>query len=123
VSFAKTVQPKQVFRGTILTPVYALDMRVSDKIGAELKDEIMASVIATQNIIMRELPSILIVSHKQFISLNEYTEEMYQTTDRLFATPLNVMEVEVDEELDHQELLPDTFGDDWDSEGLIITNG
>jgi len=77
-----------------------LDMRISPKLGRELRDEIHANVMATQKFLITQLPGWLILSHKQFVSLLDYTTEMYQTKDRMFITPHNVMEVVVDEDLD-----------------------
>ncbi len=81
-----------------------LDMRVSPLTGRDLYDEILRSVSRTQTVIQTELPNNLVVSHRQFASLVNFTEEMYNTTDRIMATPMNVMEVVVDEDLDRVEL-------------------
>lgn len=88
------VKPTKSLRGL------TLDMRVSNKLGLELAQEIRKSVQATQEPIMTDLPSVLMVTPQQFASLNSYTEEMYRTTDRIFRTPHNVMEVAIDTEID-----------------------
>ncbi len=75
-----------------------LDCRVSDKLGKDLYAEIVESVKHTQLFIMSPLPSKLLVTQQQFASLNGYTEEMYQTTDRMMQTPYNVMEIDIDRE-------------------------
>lgn len=67
----------------------------------ELHAAICDSVYHTQRpIIISEIPNWIIMSHKQFVMLLPYTAEMYMTDDRMYTTPMNVMEVEVDENLD-----------------------
>lgn len=87
-------QPTNILGQTIL------DVRISPKLGKELAEDIAESVNWTQRFIQMTLPDVLLVTQKQFASLNGYTEEMYQTTDRMFTTPLNVMEVTIDREVD-----------------------
>ena len=77
-----------------------LDARVSRKKGIELRDEIIESVAATQRFILQPLPDVLLLTQKQFMSLQDYTDAMYQTEDRMFVTPKNVMEVRIDREID-----------------------
>lgn len=77
----------------------SLDMRVSDKQGSELKQEIIDSVGRSQLFIQTTLPDRLVLTQEQFKSLQDYTEEMYHTTDRMFITPYNVMEVVIDREI------------------------
>ena len=77
-----------------------LDMRVSDKLGEDLAKQIVESVERTQLFIQNTLPNQLRVSEKQFASLNAWTQAMYNTTDRMFVTPLNVMEFIIDREVD-----------------------
>lgn len=85
------VQPTNTKRGV------ELDMRISPKLGPELNQEIIESVAATQRFILKPLPNWLIVTYDQFVSLHRYTQPIEGTSDRLYQTPLNVMEVEVDE--------------------------
>lgn len=77
-----------------------LDVRVSPKLGRELADEINESIAHTQLFIQTTLPDRLIVTQKQFASLQPYTERMYETTDRMYVTPQNVMEVVIDRDID-----------------------
>lgn len=77
-----------------------MDARDSQLQGQELYQQIVDSVDASQRFIQTVLPDRLIVTQKQFASLNNFTEEMYWTSDRLFRTPLNVMEVIIDREVD-----------------------
>lgn len=94
-----------------------LDARVSKLDGDKLKEEIFESVKHSQRgQLYRELPSVLIISHKQFVSLQDDLPQMHDSKERFYYTPLNVMEVEVDETLDKQQLMEDNFGEDWDGE-------
>lgn len=89
------VRPKDTLDGHV-----ELDMRVSPLVGQELRDEIIASVARQQMFIKPTLPDRLVITQKQFASLNAWTEAMYETSDRMFRTPLNVMEVVIDREVD-----------------------
>jgi hypothetical protein len=93
-NYGDIIRPTKTLRGM------ELDVRVSPNVGTELYDQIVRSVEHTQKFVVTELPDILIVTEKQFASLNNYTEEMYNTTDRIMVTPYNVMEVTVDREFD-----------------------
>lgn len=77
-----------------------LDARISPLLGRDLHQEIIDSVQWSQTFIQMTLPDRLIVSQKQFISLTDHTETMYDTEDRMFVTPLNVMEVVIDRDID-----------------------
>ena len=84
----------------LLNNIVTIDARVSPLLGKDLDDLIKASVDRSQLFLHTTLPSQLIVTQKQFASLNNYTETMYHTTDRMFVTDLNVMEVVIDREID-----------------------
>lgn len=86
-----------------------LDVRVSPKLGRELAEDIRESVDWTQRFIQMTLPDRLIVTQKQFVSLQDFTEEMYHTTDRMFVTPLNIMEVAIDRDVDTVPEIEDTI--------------
>jgi len=77
-----------------------LDARISDKQGSELRDEIVHSVEWSQKFIQMTLPDVLKVTQQQFVSLQDYTQQMFETVDRMFITPLNVMEVTIDRDVD-----------------------
>lgn len=77
-----------------------LDVRISPKLGQELAEDIRDSVEWTQRFIQMTLPDRLVVTQKQFVSLQPYTEAMYQVEDRMFVTHLNVMEVVIDRDVD-----------------------
>lgn len=74
--------------------------------GKDLKDLIMESVNAEHTGLLHEFPSELILTEKQFASLNAYTEEMLHTTDRMFVVLkpeggiLCLMEVIIDDTFD-----------------------
>lgn len=76
-----------------------LDMRISPKIGRELKIDIYESVekVAKASIQVT-LPDRLHLTQEQFGSIMEDTLEMEGTTDRLYLTPFNVMEIIIDRE-------------------------
>ena len=90
----RVLEIKESLQGT------TLDARISNKEGKELVQEIFKTIEDSQRFILAPLPSRLLVTQKQFASLNNYTEEMYATTDRLFKTPFNVMEVHIDRDID-----------------------
>lgn len=95
------VRPRQVIKYG--RPGVSIDIRGFDRNmkKEELHQAICDSVYHTQHpIIVSDLPNWIIMSHKQFVTLLPYTEEMYMTDDRMYTTPMNVMEVEVDEDLD-----------------------
>lgn len=75
-----------------------LDMRVANVIGDDLNRLIVESVKATQVLHGIDLPDMITLSHKQFISVEKNTQEMDRTTDRIYITPYNVMEVTVDKD-------------------------
>jgi len=72
-----------------------LDLTDSRKQGPELHAEIIEAVKRTQRGFLRPLPNRLILNDKQFKSLLTDMQQLYQSKDYLFSTPLNVMEVEV----------------------------
>lgn len=95
------VRPQQVIKYG--RPGVSIDIRgfSSKMTKEELHEAICSSVYHTQRpIIVSDLPNWIIMSHKQFVMLLPYTAEMYMTDDRMYTTPMNVMEVEVDENLD-----------------------
>lgn len=73
-----------------------LDMRPTNVYGNDLAALILESVRATQVLYGINLPDRIILSHKQFVSVEADTQAMDATTDRIYLTPLNVMEVAVD---------------------------
>lgn len=78
-----------------------LDARMSGLTGSELAKQINSTVEATQKTsIIGVLPDRLLVTQKQFAELNNYTEKMYQTSDRMYRTNYNVMEVIIDRQKD-----------------------
>lgn len=86
----KVVRPFKTVKHNVL------DMRVVSKIGEELQKVINDSCAATQSPIILEHPDMIVVSPSQFTSLLPYTEEMENTTDRLFFTAQGfVCEVQV----------------------------
>jgi hypothetical protein len=88
-----------------------LDVRVSSKLGYELAEDIVESVGHTQLFIQTTLPDVLLVTQKQFASLQDYTEEMAHTTDRMYITPYNVMEVKIDRDVDTVQIVEDAIVD------------
>lgn len=97
-----------------------LDMRVvpfERSNGKELNDLIHASVADYVKWFEQELPSILRVTQKQFASLNSFSEEMYHTTDRMFAAldgegrVICVMEIHIGDEIDQIEELDDIINE------------
>ena len=92
---SRFIRPTESFDGVV-----KLDARVTKRQGRELFQLIIDSVDHSQKFIQTTLPSVLIVTQKQFVSLQTYTEEMDHTTDRMFITPLNVMEVTIDRDID-----------------------
>ena len=78
-----------------------LDMRVANVFGADLHQLILESVKATQLLSGIDLPDIIVLSHKQFISVEANTQNMDYTEGRIYVTPMNVMEVEVDHDYQH----------------------
>jgi hypothetical protein len=77
-----------------------LDMRVSSSQGTELKEEINHSVEHSQLFLTTTLPNRLILTQKQFISLQDDMERYYDTEDRFYKTPSNIMEVVIDRDID-----------------------
>lgn len=88
------IKPTQTLRGM------ELDMRISPLLGKELYDEILKSVAATQRFILTTLPDVLVITQKQFVSLHDFTQELYNTTDRFMFTPHNAMEIVIDRKVD-----------------------
>lgn len=77
-----------------------LDMRVSPKTGKDLAEEIAESVSHSQLFLQTTLPDRLILTQKQFVSLQHDMAEMDHTEDRIYITPHNVMYVVIDREID-----------------------
>lgn len=92
---AKTLTPTETLNGGVL------DARVSPLLGKEL-DILIKQSMERQNtwFALSKMPDVLKVTQKQFASLNDFTEAMYNTTDRFFNSGYNVMEVEIDREID-----------------------
>jgi hypothetical protein len=106
----KVIRPKQVYvDGTVFDQ---LDMRDANVFGDDLDQLIRDSVKATQAPLMLTLPNRIILSHKQFISVEKNTQEMDRTVDRIYLTPMNVMEVEIDQDYQHvsEDLLDVVIG-------------
>lgn len=95
MAYDTTVKPRQTFAHGAVQ--YELDVRKVPELGKDLKKLIFRSVDKTQQTIMTELPSFLVLTSQQYVSLLDYTEQMYESTERMFRTPLNVMEVLVDD--------------------------
>lgn len=86
-----------------------LDARVSPSTGKELAQEIIDAVEWSQKFIKTTLADVLVVTQKQFVSLQDYTESMYHTEDRMFITPFNVMEVKIDRDVDIVQAVDDAM--------------
>lgn len=103
-------------------PAKHLDFRGIQLYGKDLKKAIDQSAQHTQKFIIQDFPNWLTLSHKQFVSLLDYTEEMHDTKDRMYIAAderggtLCVMEVDVDEELEKFDPGEDKFGDDWSAD-------
>jgi hypothetical protein len=69
----------------------------SSHLGLQLRKDILNGVRDTQGIIMSPLPNILLMTKPQFDDLvtDPAMEHMYQSTDYMYFTELNVMEVRV----------------------------
>ena len=72
-----------------------LDITGINKTGEELRQAILDGVKDTQGALMMELPDQLIMTREQFNELQPDPElqQMYQSKDFLYHTPLNAMEV------------------------------
>jgi hypothetical protein len=103
-AFSKIVRPTTDIKGNV-----TLDFRAVPKQGRDLYDLIIESVAHTQRFIVQTLPNKLIVTQKQFASLNNFTQAMYNTTDRFMITPLNAMEVTIDRDIDLVEQIEDVM--------------
>lgn len=91
-----------------------LDARISPSQGKELAEEIVHSIEWSQKFIQMTLPDRLVVTQKQFMSLNPYTQafpgdDSLQTTGRLYVTPLNAMEMVIDRDIDIVQEVEDTM--------------
>lgn len=95
------VKPKDTFKhGAIQRE---LDIREYGEITkpAEVHKVIVESVKRTQfPIITGELPSWIVMTHRQFVELLPYTAEMMYTEGRIYVTQYNVMEIIVDVDAD-----------------------
>lgn len=102
---ARILKPKRTWDGHV-----QLDARIVSLQHRELLALIHASVERTQRPFMQELPDQLLVTQQQFASLNNYTEAMADTEDRMILTPWNVMEVLPDREhVDDRAEVQDTL--------------
>lgn len=74
-----------------------LDITPLKEKGDELKKMIIEGVKDTQRIIIQELPSELLMTKEQFNDLQSdpMMQNMFQSNEYLYQTPLNVMEVVV----------------------------
>lgn len=91
------VKPTQTFKFEIVT--WILDMRkATDLLGKDLSELITRSVFHTQHPILQPLPDWLSLTERQFVSLLDFTEPLEDggLGGRIFITPFNVMEVDVD---------------------------
>lgn len=102
----------------IATAQTELDMRIvpyERTNGRELNDLINASIEHSQKYVQTDLPNVLVVTEKQFASLNNFTEEMMHVTDRLFRSLDSegkvqcVMEVWIDREVDTVKEIDETI--------------
>lgn len=75
-----------------------LDARVSSLQHRELMQLIHDSVERTQRPFLQPLPDQLIITQTQLVTLNNFTEAMADSVDRIMITPWNVMEVIVDDQ-------------------------
>jgi hypothetical protein len=75
-----------------------LDITDFKEMGAELRKVIVEAVRSTQSVVITTLPNIIKMTQKQYDSLLEQQNmvEMYQSTERMYVTPYNVMEVQVE---------------------------
>lgn len=80
----------QTARGAIL------DMTDCHKTGEELKAQILQDVKDTQIFAGRNLPDKMIITETQFKSIEDDLERMHETEDRMYVTPMNVMEVQIE---------------------------
>jgi hypothetical protein len=104
------IKPTETFRGGVIQK--QLDLRdVGEFLGEDLHQVIIGSVAATQQWMITELPSFLLLTHRQFVSIMPYTAEMMYTEDRFYKTALNVMEIVVNIEDDtvHEGEVLETF--------------
>ena len=107
---AKIVSPEEIIDIENSMVHVRLDMRKVKLQHAELAQVIRDSVERTQRPIVRTLPDQLFVTQSQFASLQNFTEPMADTEDRMFLTPFNIMEVLVDREhVDDVEAVQETF--------------
>lgn len=76
-----------------------LDMRNVKELGLELNTLIQQGVKDTQSVVERPLPHTLVITGKQFDSLQTDPDMrgFWSTQERIFVTPLNVMDVVIKE--------------------------
>jgi hypothetical protein len=108
----KVVKTTQVYKASHVAN--QLDMRGTNKFGRDLEELVFESVRATQHPIMLALPDEIVLSHRQFTSVEHNTQEMDYTTDRIYVTPLNIMEIVIDQDYQHvgEEELMRMMGED-----------
>lgn len=105
MNYSQIVRPTRNLDGR-----YVLDVRIVPKTGRELALIITESVDHTQKFLVTEIPDILIVTQKQFASLQTYTEEMTTISDRMFITADGfVLEVTIDRYVDQVEIVEDAM--------------
>ena len=74
-----------------------LDITDQKETGIQLRQVIIEAVRSTQGIVLAPLPNILLMTQKQYDSLLKQQNmiEKYQSTERMYVTPYNVMEVRI----------------------------
>lgn len=74
-----------------------LDITDWKETGEELKRMITVAVKDTQRLILKPLPDIMLITKAQFdyFVTDPDIIQMYETTDLLYSTPYNVMEIRV----------------------------
>lgn len=109
----KRLTPQETIDGHLV-----IDARVSPNTGKDLAEEISTTIQFSQLFIQHQLPDRLIVTQKQHVSLNPYTEEMYHTEDRMFQVydpegkgVMCVMEVTIDRDIDTVEEIEQVMAD------------
>lgn len=112
------VRPTKLFQN--LENHFVLDMRAANVTGDKLAELIVDSVEATQLPIVQNLPDMITLSHKQFISVETNTEAMDATEDRVYVTPYNAMEVTIDKNYQtvDEDLLDIVIGYEADDIGM-----
>lgn len=63
--------------------------------GEALKEQILKDVKSSQVLYGMHLPDKMFITEDQFKSIEDDTERMDETEERMYITPMNVMEVKV----------------------------